>query len=55
MRNIILGFIILLVSVVLVAIIGIAHEIDIARQCKKIGNSGLAGWTVNFDCQPTNQ
>lgn len=29
----------------------IAHERDIARQCREQGNSGKAAWTVHFTCK----
>lgn len=32
-------------------VFSIAHEQDIARQCRKQGNSGMAGWTVRFKCE----
>lgn len=49
------------VNIILMLVLGlvcaIAHERDIYRQCVEHGNSGVAGWTVKFNCSPlsTNQ
>jgi hypothetical protein len=40
--------ILLLIATWIIA--SIAHENDIARTCKEMGNSHYAGWTVYIQC-----